>query len=54
MPAGAPRTAIERLHREITLIVNAPDIRDKLLATAFEPIADTPGRVRALSCGRAR
>ena len=42
VPAGTPRTTIERLQREIKAIVNAPDTRDKLLAAAFEPIADTP------------
>ena len=41
-PAGTPRAAIERLQREIRVIVNGPDLRDKLLAAAFEPIADTP------------
>jgi tripartite-type tricarboxylate transporter receptor subunit TctC len=42
VPAGTPLAAIERLQREIKVIVNAPDMRDKLLAAAFEPIADTP------------
>lgn len=42
VPAGTPRAAIERLQREIKAIVNAPDMRDKLLAAAFEPVADTP------------
>ncbi len=42
VPAGTPRAVIARLQREIRAIVNAPDVREKLLATAFEPIADTP------------
>ena len=42
VPAGTPRAAIDRLQREIKTVVNAPDMRDKLLAAAFEPIADTP------------
>jgi len=42
VPAGTPRTAIERLQREIKAIVSASDMRDKLLAAAFEPVADTP------------
>jgi tripartite-type tricarboxylate transporter receptor subunit TctC len=42
VPAGTPRTAIERLQREIKAIVNVSDMRDKLLAAAFEPVADTP------------
>jgi len=42
VPAGTPRAVVERLQREIKAIVNAPDMRDKLLRAAFEPIADTP------------
>jgi len=42
VPAGTPGAVVERLQREIRTIVNAPDIRDKLLQSAFEPIADTP------------
>ncbi len=41
-PAGTPRSVIERLQREIKAAVDAPDLRDKLLQSAFEPIADTP------------
>jgi tripartite-type tricarboxylate transporter receptor subunit TctC len=46
VPAGTPRTAIERLQREIKAIVDASDMRDKLLAAAFEPVADTPAEFR--------
>jgi tripartite-type tricarboxylate transporter receptor subunit TctC len=42
-PAGTPRAAIARLQREINSIVSTPDMREKLLQNAFEPIADTPG-----------
>jgi tripartite-type tricarboxylate transporter receptor subunit TctC len=41
-PAGTPRAVIERLQREIKAAVDAPDMREKLLQSAFEPIADTP------------
>jgi tripartite-type tricarboxylate transporter receptor subunit TctC len=41
-PARTPRVVIERLQREIKAIVEAPDMRDKLLQNAFEPITDTP------------
>jgi tripartite-type tricarboxylate transporter receptor subunit TctC len=41
-PAGTPRAVIERLRREIKAVVDAPDMREKLLQNAFEPIADTP------------
>ena len=41
-PAGTPRALIERLQREIRAIVEAPEMRSRLLQSAFEPIADTP------------
>jgi tripartite-type tricarboxylate transporter receptor subunit TctC len=42
-PARTPRAVVERLQREIKAVVDAPDMREKLLQSAFEPIADTPG-----------
>ncbi len=42
VPAGTPRTVIDRLRHEIKTAVDAPDLREKLLQNAFEPIADTP------------
>ena len=42
VPAGTPRAVVARLQREIKAIVNTPEVRERLLATAFEPIADTP------------
>ena len=41
-PAATPRAIIERLQREIKAAVDAPDMREKLLQSAFEPIADAP------------
>jgi tripartite-type tricarboxylate transporter receptor subunit TctC len=41
-PAATPRALIERLQREIRVIVEAPDMRARLLQSAFEPVADTP------------
>jgi tripartite-type tricarboxylate transporter receptor subunit TctC len=41
-PAGTPSAVIERLRREIKAIVGERDLREKLLLSAFEPIADTP------------
>lgn len=42
-PAGTPRAVIERVQRAIKAIVDEADMREKLLQSAFEPIADTPG-----------
>jgi len=41
-PAGTPRAIIERLQREIKAAVDVPEMREKLLQSAFEPIADAP------------
>src|SRR5713226_710235 len=40
-PGGTPPDVIEALHREIVRIV--PDVRARLAALGFEPIASTPG-----------
>lgn len=45
-PAAVPRAVIDRLQREIHAIVGAPDMRNRLLQTAFEPVADTPDAFR--------
>ena len=42
-PAGTSRIVIDRLYRALKTTVDAPDLREKLLHNAFEPIADTPG-----------
>jgi len=43
-PRGTPRATVDKLQRDIAIIVAMPDIREKLLAAAFEPIADTPAQ----------
>jgi tripartite-type tricarboxylate transporter receptor subunit TctC len=51
VPAGTPRDIVERLHREIVKVVATPDVRERLTALGFEPIASTPqefaDRIRA-------
>lgn len=42
VPAGTPRGIIDRLHRETARIVALRDVREKLLALGFDPIASTP------------
>jgi tripartite-type tricarboxylate transporter receptor subunit TctC len=42
VPAGTPRDIIDRLHREIVKVVAMPDVRARLAALGFEPIASTP------------
>lgn len=41
-PAATPQALIERLQREIRAIVESPDLRARLLQSAFEPVADSP------------
>jgi tripartite-type tricarboxylate transporter receptor subunit TctC len=42
VPAGTPKEVIATLYREIVDIVALPDVRERLLAFGFEPVADTP------------
>ncbi len=42
VPGATPREVIDRLHREIVRIVALPDVRGRLSALGFEPIASTP------------
>ncbi|HET9247455.1 MAG TPA: tripartite tricarboxylate transporter substrate binding protein, partial [Xanthobacteraceae bacterium] len=42
VPAETPQDVIDRLHHEIVRIVALPDVRERLSALGFEPIASTP------------
>ena len=42
LPAGTPREIVDRLHREIVRAVALPDVRERLAALGFEPVANTP------------
>ena len=44
VPAGTPAAVVERLHREIVAVIAEPAMRERLLASAFEPIGDTPAQ----------
>ena len=46
-PAGTPREIVDRLQREIAKIVALPDIKEKLAAMGFDPIANTPEQFAA-------
>ena len=41
-PAGMPADAVERLNREITTILQRPDIRSRLLAMGIDAVPSTP------------
>ncbi len=41
-PAGTPKPVIAKLHRELTRIVQLPEIKDRLAANDFETVGNTP------------
>jgi tripartite-type tricarboxylate transporter receptor subunit TctC len=41
-PAGTPKAVVDRLNQEVVKALNAPDVRDKLLAQGAEPMPGTP------------
>ena len=47
VPAGTPRPIVDLLQREISAIVNAPDIKARLLELGVEPEGDTPAEFAA-------
>jgi len=46
-PAGTPRPVIERLNREVLRVLRLPDIRERIMAEAFEIPLDTPEQFAA-------
>jgi tripartite-type tricarboxylate transporter receptor subunit TctC len=46
-PAGTPRPIVELLYRAIAKAMTAPDVKQKMLAIGFEPVAATPDRFAA-------
>lgn len=45
-PAGTPADIIETLNREITKILRAPEMKERLVALGAEPAATTPDELR--------
>jgi len=42
VPVGTPKPIVDRLTAETVKAVNAPDVREKLIAQGFEPIGSPP------------
>jgi tripartite-type tricarboxylate transporter receptor subunit TctC len=42
VPVGTPKPVVDRLHAELVKAVNAPEVRDKLIAQGLEPIGSAP------------
>ena len=47
VPAGTPKEIVDLLHREVAKIVAQPDVKEKLSALGFVPIANTPNEFGA-------
>jgi tripartite-type tricarboxylate transporter receptor subunit TctC len=45
VPVGTPNPIVERLNAELVKAVNAPEVREKLIAQGLEPIGSPPGTV---------
>ena len=41
-PAGTPPAIVNRLNQEIVRIINAPDVRKRLIDLGFVPVGNTP------------
>ena len=48
VPAGTPKEIIELLHREIVRSVALPDVKERLDAIGFVPVANTPDEFAAV------
>ena len=46
-PAGTPKEIVDQLQREIAKVVAQPDVKEKLDALGFGPIANTPAEFGA-------
>jgi tripartite-type tricarboxylate transporter receptor subunit TctC len=45
VPLGTPKPIVDRLNAEVIKAVNAPDVREKLIAQGLEPVGSTPETV---------
>src|SRR4051812_33955272 len=44
-PVGTPKAIVDQLNAEVVKAVNAPDVREKLIAQGLEPLGSPPGMV---------
>ncbi|MDB5412004.1 MAG: hypothetical protein JWR10_339, partial [Rubritepida sp.] len=45
VPAGTPQPIIDRLSREVASVLQMPDVRQKFIEGAFEPVGNTPAEL---------
>jgi tripartite-type tricarboxylate transporter receptor subunit TctC len=48
VPAATPKTIVATLHREIVRIVAQPEMKERLDAIGFVPVANTPDELAAV------
>jgi tripartite-type tricarboxylate transporter receptor subunit TctC len=48
VPAGTPRDIISRIHTDVVKALQMPDVRERLLGMATEPVGSTPDQLGAL------
>lgn len=41
-PAGTPRAVIDRLQRELKMVIDLPEVREKMIAQGQTPVGNTP------------
>src|SRR5262249_39712167 len=46
-PAGTPKGIINLLHRQIAKVISLPDVKERLTALGYDPIASTPDEFAA-------
>jgi tripartite-type tricarboxylate transporter receptor subunit TctC len=44
-PVGTPKAIVDLLNAEVVKAVNAPDVREKLIAQGLEPVGSPPEMV---------
>jgi tripartite-type tricarboxylate transporter receptor subunit TctC len=47
VPAKTPSAIVERLHHEAVKALNAPEVRERIIASGQEPVGGTPGEFEA-------
>jgi tripartite-type tricarboxylate transporter receptor subunit TctC len=47
VPAGTPKSVVTLLHREVTAIIAQPEMKERLTALGYEPVAGTPEQFAA-------
>ena len=53
-PGGTPPAVVEQLNSAFVKVAQSPDVKEKLIALAFDPVTDTPAQFSALIAGELR